>query len=85
MAGSDIEDEDEVRDNLTIYPPWPFLGFLDDQFNAIFLFWFWFLCGQSLSEADAKKMADSLAVSIDLILTFSSTIVFTTWQLFLRT
>ena len=39
MAGSDIEDEDEVRDHLTIYPPWPFLGFLD-QFNAIFLFWF---------------------------------------------
>ena len=36
MAGSDIEDEDEVRDNLTIYPPWPFLRFLDDQFNAIF-------------------------------------------------
>lgn len=36
MAGSDIEDEDEVRDYLTIYPPWPFLGFLDDQFNAIF-------------------------------------------------
>lgn len=40
MAGSDIEDEDEVRDYLTIYPPWPFLGFIDEQFNAIFLFWF---------------------------------------------
>lgn len=41
MAGSDIEDEDEVRDYLTIYPPWPFLAFLDDQLNAIFfLFWF---------------------------------------------
>ena len=26
MAGSDIEDEDEVRDHLTIYPPfWDFL------------------------------------------------------------
>ena len=38
MAGSDIEDEDEVRDYLTIYPPWPFLAFLDDQLNAIFFY-----------------------------------------------
>lgn len=77
MAGSDIEDEDEVRDYLAIYPPWPFLGFLDDQFDTIFYCGSDFF-GQSLSEADAKKMADSLAVSIDLILTFSSTVVFTT-------
>ena len=38
MAGSDIEDEDEVRDHLTIYPPWPFLGFLEINLMQFFYF-----------------------------------------------